>query len=878
MTHSITFLKSGDYIEQWLENEFYQNKKSYYRYLAMLALINIMPLAREDLSKVWTQNNIRHSYAIYRTPIVLAYNQNPADIDYAAATYAAASAVNVSSGLKLFGVGEVAHAANSKSTASAAVSISVACKDAYEAISDEFYASSFIALSWLVLAKKIQNPKDYREYDALLEHFKPLVIAGIKPLLDIGLDYLYQDLLILIESLFGRSESQIAKKHLEGYFKKLDLSAFVTLEILRETLFGKTDKARVRVLLIGSGGSGKTSLFQLLSGDTVKSNNTATTNINRCIISDVTTKWKIYDTSKPTQNIDISLWDFAGQTQYYGLHQSFFNNRCLYILVIDSRHQQSPYDWLQQIELLSDNQEVQVLILINNYENCPSQLNISDIQGRFERLKIDESSVFEVNLGAFIGKSIQDKEVIDWNDDKEYDRLLSFLKTLVTKSEKVQTQMSTKILDFYNDIDRMLENNKYCFSTRELRRIAQQYDQVDTYKGLIKAFGNLVETKQREKVTWLSAQWLNQAGYELLHTLQSGESKGAYEHDYIIDEIERNPNAKINEKSFDDLLTHFYYSSLAVSSDASSKIIFPAILSINDPEYVMELNNPSQYFLFASFDIQIDFMQMGLFSQWLVEWLNKSKDSDRIELKEGWYSRHCCILSSSSDSNAAQMLVKWHPHYQSLTFFFYYPVAPSFNSQKEKEYLDDFSELLYSALNTIFSEQRIDKRNFQGSLLMGDEFQINRDMTRRFVHQLSDITKKGIIYHCFMQSASKGDIKVEKNYYAKNQTNIDENIGTTQTADVINNYSVDSAQQSEFIEALTKLELKYYKENIDEPKKVEIVTKVIDAAKLDIKTGELDEKKKSVLETIVKGIDSANPIIVHVSGLFAIYGVIAGII
>lgn len=857
-------------VELWLEDKKQLEKKPYYQFLAMVSLINLIPLIGKDLTTLWNKDNLRHSYALYRTPLILAFVDDPASIDYAAALYAAVSkAALFNPEIKLHGIGEAAFAANSKDIASSASSASSAFLDACLVNSEIRYVHNFITLLWLIRVKKIVQGTMYREYYAYLEEFKPLIIEAIKPLLNIGLEYLYEDLLILIENLFENGtekvidenfESQkIDDSRIESYSKKLDLSAFVSKELLQKALFGKTDTAQVRVLIVGSGGSGKTSLFQLLSAKMVL-DNASTTEINRHIISNCTIRWGIENPFD--HKVDLSIWDFAGQTQYYGLHRSFFSNRCLYVLVIDSRHQQSPYDWLEQISLISGEQGAHVLILINNYESCSSQLNIADIQSRFSNLNISTDSIFEVNLGSFKNLNIRSK------DTEDEGRLIPFLRALIKTSEMVQTYMDIETLGFYRDINSKIDSNKYYFEGWELEDIAEQHNRTDNYKELLRAFGSLVETEQDDYNYWLSAKWLNEKGYKLLHNLQSSKPQNYYKINEIIRKVNKNLVSEIPLDAYRVLLKSFYQSAIAVAIDG--KIIFPALLSANDPEFLNELNNTKRYSLYASFEIRIDFMQMGLFSQWLAEWLSESQKRGNLELIDGHYSRYCCILSSA---NNTQLSIKWHPHYRVLIFSLYYPIT---TSSIDDNHLNSFSEMLHSALTTVFSKQRI--HSIQNTLIMGEKYQINEDMTKVFIKELNSINQKGIIYHYFMHSANKGNINVENINNAHNQTIIGTNSGTTQTANTINNLNINNSQQEDFLEALDKLEKKYRQNNHSEPVKVENFAKVIDSAKSDIQTGELDKDKKGLLEKIVQGIDSANPIMEYVLGLFTIYGTVAGLI
>lgn len=72
--------------------------------------------------------------------------------------------------------------------------------------------------------------------------------------------------------------------------------------------------------------------------------------------------------------MSLYLWDFGGQTIFHGLHSAFFHKNCVYVLVVDSRHEQAPDEWLHQIRHLAGSQ-AKVLLVMNWYEGCETRQN-----------------------------------------------------------------------------------------------------------------------------------------------------------------------------------------------------------------------------------------------------------------------------------------------------------------------------------------------------------------------------------------------------------------------------------------------------------------------------------------------------------------------
>jgi internalin A len=135
-----------------------------------------------------------------------------------------------------------------------------------------------------------------------------------------------------------------------------------------------------KLLLVGEGSSGKTSLA------------------NKIIDPDYELKPATEDTS--TQGIDIlqwqfsgrdgnsykiNIWDFGGQEIYHQTHQFFLTERSLYLLVADSRKEDTDhYWWLQVVQLYS--KDSPVLLIQNEKDNRTCNLNYKQLRGEFTNL------------------------------------------------------------------------------------------------------------------------------------------------------------------------------------------------------------------------------------------------------------------------------------------------------------------------------------------------------------------------------------------------------------------------------------------------------------------------------------------------------------
>jgi internalin A len=116
----------------------------------------------------------------------------------------------------------------------------------------------------------------------------------------------------------------------------------------------------VKVLLVGDGGAGKTSLVKRLFEEEVDGNEPQTQGIN-------IRKWVVENGGR---EIKANFWDFGGQEIMHATHQFFLSKRSLYILVLDGRKDEKPEYWLKLIENFGG--DSRVLVVINRIDENPS--------------------------------------------------------------------------------------------------------------------------------------------------------------------------------------------------------------------------------------------------------------------------------------------------------------------------------------------------------------------------------------------------------------------------------------------------------------------------------------------------------------------------
>ncbi|KAL8560611.1 hypothetical protein ACOMHN_062576 [Nucella lapillus] len=104
-----------------------------------------------------------------------------------------------------------------------------------------------------------------------------------------------------------------------------------TFAFLKRLLSGSVDCKRTKIMMVGLGGAGKTSLVKALMSDKGQAEMAVgeeiTDGIDIC-------PWTVDTEEGP---LTFSIWDFAGQTVYYNTHQFFLSDRAVYLLLWNIR-------------------------------------------------------------------------------------------------------------------------------------------------------------------------------------------------------------------------------------------------------------------------------------------------------------------------------------------------------------------------------------------------------------------------------------------------------------------------------------------------------------------------------------------------------------
>lgn len=143
----------------------------------------------------------------------------------------------------------------------------------------------------------------------------------------------------------------------------------------------------VKLIVVGEGRVGKTCITSALVNDQFKLNDSPSTegiNINTWIIP----QQEIAEVNAAIQrDFQINIWDFGGQEIYHSTHQFFLTKRSIYLLVTESRKEDSHDDffyWLNIIKLLGDRSPV--IMVLNKCDQPTKELPLKEYRETFNNI------------------------------------------------------------------------------------------------------------------------------------------------------------------------------------------------------------------------------------------------------------------------------------------------------------------------------------------------------------------------------------------------------------------------------------------------------------------------------------------------------------
>ena len=254
----------------------------------------------------------------------------------------------------------------------------------------------------------------------------------------------------------------------------------------------------VKILMVGDGEAGKTSLVKRLFNEVFDQAENPTHGINI----------RGWDVEVGGRKLKANIWDFGGQVMQHATHQFFFSKRCLYILVLDGRREEEPDYWLHHIK--SFGVDSPVLVVTNKQDISPQyNLDHANLQQKYP------------NIRRFFRTSCK-------NDTG----IVQFKKALIDKLAKVEMTAIRWPKNWLTVKQRMEQMNEHYIKAEDYEAICQEADITEkesreTLLDFLHDLGVAVHFKDfiLDAMHVLRPDWVTKAVYRLVtaeETIQKG--------------------------------------------------------------------------------------------------------------------------------------------------------------------------------------------------------------------------------------------------------------------------------------------------------------------------------------------------------------------
>ncbi|MCP4217820.1 MAG: GTP-binding protein, partial [bacterium] len=260
----------------------------------------------------------------------------------------------------------------------------------------------------------------------------------------------------------------------------------------------------VKVILVGDGAAGKTSLVNRIIGkEAFNQHQDATEGID---IKHWYPEEPLHD-----EDIQVRIWDFGGQEILHATHQFFLSKRSLYILVLDGRKDEKTEYWLKQIQSFGHNSPV--LVVLNKIDQHPRfDLNYNFLKEKYP------------NILGFHRLSCKTKSGID-----------DFIDTLKNSLDKVELLGSTWSAKWFTVKERLetIAKEEHFISYDRYRQICKEAGIADesarkTLVEFLNDLGVVLHFTDRNLTGThvLDPQWVTNAVYKIINSKDNGATDG----------------------------------------------------------------------------------------------------------------------------------------------------------------------------------------------------------------------------------------------------------------------------------------------------------------------------------------------------------------
>lgn len=363
---------------------------------------------------------------------------------------------------------------------------------------------------------------------------------------------------------------------------------------------GEEHLYEAKLLIVGEGGAGKTTLAnKILNPDYLLRDEDRTRGIE-------VSSWQ-FPIEGGNGRFHVNIWDFGGQEIYHATHQFFLTKNSLYLLVADTRADNTDfYYWLHTVELLSN--QSPLFIVLNEKYDAPKQLNTTALRGQFVNLK----EVFATNLAT--GRGLP--ELLE-DIRHELQQLPHVGATLPRTWREVREDLAKDPRDYISLDEYLVICAQHDIDTSEKAL------QLSEYLHDLGVFLHFPEGPLRKTII-LRPRWATAAVYQLLDARVVLENGGRFSRE-TLESIWVGANYELMREELLGLMMRF---EICYELADNQGFIAPQLLPANPPDYAWEDgHNLRLRYVY-------DFMPRGILTRLIVR-MHRYLETPELAWKEG---------------------------------------------------------------------------------------------------------------------------------------------------------------------------------------------------------------------------------------------------
>lgn len=262
-----------------------------------------------------------------------------------------------------------------------------------------------------------------------------------------------------------------------------------------------------KLIFIGDGSVGKTSLMKRLVAGEFSKDEKTTHGINKIA-------WEGLK-NENGEPIKVNLWDFGGQHIQHSLHQFFFTERVVYVLVLNPRNDEKAGYWLDQIDKLGRNSKI---IIVYNWKDEEDKQ--ADFLRNFRELKKTYKYLPDpILLSCATGEGMSDFEAT--------------VKSVVLANESLRTKYPETWFNIKEKLETRIPIEKHYieYSQYEAWCTEEQYNDPERRRNLLRildSVGSIVffDKPVLNQLQVLNPEWISTGAYAIITSEITRKKRG----------------------------------------------------------------------------------------------------------------------------------------------------------------------------------------------------------------------------------------------------------------------------------------------------------------------------------------------------------------